>query len=522
MRRVMSLWLPRWPIDRRRGSGKRAPDKPFALAASVGNQRLLTAVNDAAEVLGIVPGLALTDARALHPSLTVAAADPAGDRAALLRLARWCGRYSPWVAADGADGIWLDVTGCAHLQGGEESLVRDVIARLAVQGIASRAAIAETAGAAWALARFGVRPAMVILPGRVAEAMENLKINGLRFDNELSSELERLGLRRIGDLLHLPRAALAARFGRKIGERLDQALGLATEPLSPLPPSPTRWARRHFAEPILTLEAITAAAEELLVAFCHCLGEEQLGARRLVLTLYRVDGETAEVAVGTARPSRDRRHLLRLLAEGLGEVDPGLGIEDMVLAAKAVERLAPAQLGLRRLADPAVARLARSILAAEGVGLDGTGEAELAVLIDRLANRLGPQAIGCLVPRESHIPERAQRFAPVFAAGTEALWQGSRARPIRLLPRPEPIEAIAPVPDDPPLLFRWRRLAHRVRRADGPERIAGEWWQGGGENEAVRDYYGVEDEEGRRFWLFRAGLYRPEIPPRWFLHGLFA
>jgi protein ImuB len=282
------------------------------------------------------------------------------------------------------------------------------------------------------------------------------------------------------------------------------------------------WTRRHFAEPILTLEAITAAAKELLVALCHRLGKEQLGARRLVLTLYRVDGETAEVAIGTARPSRDPGHLQRLLAEGLGEVDPGLGIEDMILAAKAVEQLVPAQLGLWRLADPAVARLARSILAAEGVGWDGTGEAELAALIDRLASRLGSQAIGCLVPRESHIPERAQRFAPVFAAGAESPWQETRTRPIRLLPRPEPIEAIAPVPDDPPILFRWRRLAHRVRRADGPERIAGEWWQGEGERETVRDYYGVEDEEGCRFWLFRAGLYRQGIRPRWFLHGLFA
>jgi protein ImuB len=521
MRRVMSLWLPRWPIDRRRGFGKSAPDKPFALAASLGNQRLLTAVNEAAEALGIVPGLPLTDARALHPSLVVDAADPVGDRASLLRLVRWCGRYSPWVAADGADGIWLDVTGCAHLQGGEESLVRDMIACLAAQGIASHAAIAETAGAAWALSRFGAHAAIVIPVGEVAKAIENLKINGLRFDNELSSELERLGLRRIGDLLHLPRAALVARFGTSVAERLDQALGLAAEPLSPLPPSPLRWARRRFAESILTLEAMTAATDELLTALCRRLGEEQVGARRLMLTLYRVDGETAEVAIGTARPSRDPRHLLRLFAEGLGEIDPGLGIEDIILAARVVERLAPAQLGLRRLADPAVTRLARSILEAEGRGRDGTGEAELAVLVDRLASRLGSQAIGCLVPRESHIPERAERFAPAFAAGVAAPWKTTR-RPIRLLPRPEPIEAVAPVPDDPPILFRWRRLAHRVRRADGPERIAGEWWRGEGEKEVLRDYYGVEDEEGRRFWLFRAGLYRQEIPPRWFLHGLFA
>ncbi|HEV2547160.1 MAG TPA: DNA polymerase Y family protein [Stellaceae bacterium] len=519
MRRVMSLWLPRWSIDRR-GSDKSPTDRPFALAASIGNQRLVTAVNAAAEGLGIVPGLPLTDARALHPSLAVAAADPVGDRAALLRLARWCGRYSPWVAVDGADGLWLDVTGCAHLHDGEESLVHDVIARLAAQGIAGRAAIAETAGAAWALARFGSRAAIVVLSGDVAQAIKNLKINGLRFDNEVSSELDRLGLREIGDLLRLPRVALVARFGNRVAERLDQLLGQVAEPLSPLPPSPLRWTRRRFAEPILTPEAIAAATEALLLALCRRLGGEQMGARRLVLTLYRVDGETAEVAVGTARPSRDPRHLMRLLAEGLGEVDPGLGIEDMILAATAVERLVPAQLGLKRLTGPAARQLARSILEAEGIGRDGTGAAELAVLVDRLASRLGPEAIGCLAPRQSHVPERAQRFAPVFAAGTDAPWPAAR-RPIRLLSRPEPIEAVAPVPDDPPILFRWRRLAHRVRRADGPERIAGEWWRGG-ERDAVRDYYGVEDEEGRRFWLFRAGLYRPEIPARWFLHGLFA
>jgi protein ImuB len=517
----MSLWLPRWPIDRRRGSDKFAQDKPFALAASIGNQRLVTAVNAAAEGLGIVPGLPLTDARALHPSLSVAPADPIGDRAALLRLARWCGRYSPWVAADGADGLWIDVTGCDHLQGGEENLVRDVIARLAAQGIASRGAVAETAGAAWALTRFGPKTATVVPPGNVANAIESLKINGLRFPVELSSELERLGLREIGDLLRLPRAALVARFGNTVAERLDQLLGYAAEPLSPLPPSPIRWTRRRFAEPILTPEAIAAATEALLIALCRRLDVEQMGARRLVLTLYRVDGETAEVAIGTARPSRDPRHLLRLLAEGLGEVDPGLGIEDMILAATAAERLVPAQLGLKRLADPAARRLACSILEAEGIGRDGTGAAELAMLVDRLASRLGSGAIGRLVPRESHVPERVQRFAAVFAAGTDTPWPAMR-RPIRLLPRPEPIEAVAPVPDDPPILFRWRRLSHRVRRADGPERIAGEWWRGGGEREVVRDYYGVEDEEGRRFWLFRAGLYRPETRPRWFLHGLFA
>jgi protein ImuB len=515
----MSLWLPRWPIDRRPPSDQRSRDKSFVLAASVGNRRLVTAVNEAAESLGIAPGLPLADARALYPALAVADADPAGDAAALQRLARWCGRYSPWTAPHGADGIWLDVTGCAHLGGGEASLARDVVGRLQTRGITCRAAIADTPGAAWIVARWGNAAAVVVRPGSAKEEIENFTINGLRLDSVLSLELERLGLRRIGDLYDLPRAALAARFGAGLTERLDQALGRVEEPLSPLPPAPLRWTRRRFAEPISTPEAIAAATRELLVALCRRLGEERLGARRLSLTLYRVDGEMAQVAVGTARPSRDLRHLLRLFAEGLGEVDPGLGIEDMVLTAAAVEGLAAAQLGLP---DPALRRLARSVLEADGKGRDGTDAAELAMLVDRLASRLGPDAVGSLVPRESHVPERAQRFAPVFTPAAEVAREPARSRPLRLLPRPEPVEAMALVPDDPPILFRWRHVPHRVRRADGPERIAGEWWRGAEAARELRDYYRVEDEAGQRFWLFRAGLYRPETPPRWYLHGLFA
>jgi protein ImuB len=538
----MSLWLPRWPIDRRRrSSGQPSPDRPYALSASVGNRRLVTAVNGAAEALGIVPGLPLADARARHPALAVAEADPAGDAAALARLAQWCGRYSPWTAPHGADGLWLDVTGCAHLQGGEASLAAEVVARLAEAGIAGRVAIADTAGAAWAMARCGGGATAILPPGGARAAIAALPVAALRLDPALALELERLGLRYIGDLYPLPRAALAARFGDAVAERLDQALGLAPEPLSPLPPRPMRWARRRFAEPIASPEAIAAATRALLETLCRRLAEERLGARRLALTLYRVDGTAEERAIGTARPSRDPRHLLRLLAERLGDVDPGLGIEDMVLAARAVETLAAAQLRLAVLERPAslpAARAenvvafpvgkpvawqhARGLLAAEGRDRDGTDPAELAALIDRLANRLGQQAVGRLVPQESHVPERAARFVPAFATDGGA-WRHDPARPVRLLPRPEPIKAWALVPDDPPNQFEWRRRMHLVRCADGPERILGEWWRGADDAAELRDYYRVEDEAGRRFWLYRDGLYRSEgLPARWFLHGLFA
>ncbi|MGO8915789.1 MAG: DNA polymerase Y family protein [Stellaceae bacterium] len=538
MRRVMCLWLPCWPIDRRHGSLPLAPDRPFALALSVGNRRLVTAVNAAAEGLGIAPGLPLTDAWALHPALAVAEADPAGDAAALRRLAHWCHRYSPWTTPHGADAILLDVTGCAHLRGGEASLAHALVERLRRQGIASRAAIAETAGAAWAVARCGGAESAVVPPGEVRAAVAPLPIAALRLDPTQAAELERLGLRRIGALYALPRAALAARFGAGLAERLDQALGAAAEPLSPLPPKPARWVRRRFAEPIGTPEALAAATEELLEGLCRVLGAEMLGARRLVLSCYRVDGAVTQVTVGTARPTRDPRHLFRLFAEQFGTIDPGLGIEDMALAAMAVESLAAAQLRLATAAavqpavvaagivpfpgDKTVARqVARAVLAAEGRDRDIGDAAVLAALVDRLANRLELSSVGRLEPRQSHVPERAQRLAPAVAV-PQGAWRLDPPRPIRLLPRPEPVEAVAPVPDDPPILFRWRRLQHRVRRADGPERLCGEWWRGGTEAAALRDYYRVEDEAGRRFWLYREGLFLPQRAPRWFLHGLFA
>jgi protein ImuB len=438
----------------------------------------------------------------------------------------------------GSDGVWLDVTGCAHLQGGEESLAAELVERLARQGIAGRVAIADTAGAAWAVARCGSAPAAAVPEGGVRAALAPLPVLALRLDPALAGALERLGLRRIGDLYALPRAALVTRFGETATLRLDQALGVAPEPLSPLPPAPVRWTRSRFAEPIGTAEGIAAATRVLLEALCRRLADEGLGLRRLALRLYRVDGSSAEATIGTARPSRDVRHLLRLLEEKLPAIDPGLGIEDMLLEAARVERLAAAQLSFSGLQygrasfdklrmrtvlsgiddiDAVQALPHPELVEGRTAALQRENETEVAALVDRLANRLGPGTVFAILPRESHVPERAVRRAPVFTTTKAAAWDPQHLRPIRLLPRPEPIEAVAPVPDDPPILFRWRRLQHQIRRADGPERILGEWWRGAAEAEELRDYYRVEDEAGRRFWL-----YRPEAPPRWFLHGIFA
>ncbi|HEX4112439.1 MAG TPA: DUF6504 family protein [Stellaceae bacterium] len=504
--------------------------EPAVLVVSLGNRRLVSAVNPAAEAQGLLPGLALADVRAQVPGLAVAPADPAGDAAALLRLAQWCGRYSPWTVPHGPDSILLDITGCAHLAGGEDKLGADLVERLARRGITARAGIADTIGGAWAMARGGAQPVGVIAPGETRAALAPLSVRVLRLDAETIAALERLGLRRIGDLYPLPRADLAARFDRVLMARLDEALGEGREALSPLPPAPPRWARRHFAEPIATPEDIAATIRLLLETLCRQLADATLGARLLTLTLHRVDGTSVSLAIGTARPSRDVAHLAHLFAERLDRIDPGFGIEDMVLAAKTVETLEAKQLKILAVVPAkAGAQGNRTSLTLDSRlrGNDGniqtiTCDDDISILIDRLANRLGARSVGRLLPHDSHLPERTQRFVFAFAPGGGKAWDAGKPRPVRLLPRPEPIEAVAPVPDDPPLMFRWRRRLYRVARAEGPERILGEWWRGAREAQLLRDYYRVEDEDGRRYWLFRAGLYRPDIRSRWFLHGLYA
>jgi protein ImuB len=503
----------------------------------VGNRHLVSALNTAAEALGIVPGIPLSDARALHPALIVAEADPVGDGAALQRLARWCQRYSPWTVPHGGDAIFLDITGCAHLRGGEASLASELVDRLRQQGITGRAAIADTPGAAWAVARCGGAESAVVPPEEGRSAIADLPVAALRLNPVLAVELEQLGLRRISDLYVLPRAALATRFDPALMLRLDQALGKAVEPLSPLPPISVRWVRHRFAEPIGTAEALSKTLQTLLKRLCAVLGKDMLGTRRLALTCHRVDGAPAQVTIRTARPTRDPRHLFRLLADRLASIDPGLGIEDMILAAMSGQKLVAAQLRLptqSRLQPAAacgkilsfpvrrmVARQAAGLMPAAKVRDHGADAAELAVLVDRLGNRLGLSSVGRVDLRQSHVPEQVQRLAPVFASAKN-FWRLDRPRPLRLLPRPEAIGAVTRMSDDQPILFHWRRLLHRVHRVDGPERLCGEWWRDGKEADVLRDYYHVEDEEGRRFWLYRDGLFLPPAEPRWFLHGLFA
>jgi protein ImuB len=519
---------------------------------------LLAAVDAAAAVAGLVPGMPLADALSFVPGLATRPAEPEADRAALLRLAEWCGRYSPWTAPDGEAGVKIDISGCAHLWGGEAELAADLARRLARQGIAHRLAIADTLGAAWALARFGAGDGAPLIPARIREALAPLPVEALRLDPATVQGLRRVGLRHIGELFPVPRAALARRFGEAVARRLDQLDGALPEPLSPLGEAPTRRVRLSFPEPIADPDSLAAATERLAGDLTAWLAREGVGARRLDLGFHRIDGRVEHIRLGTARPSRDPAHLAKLLTARLETIDPGLGVEDMILAAYSVEELGAEQVGF----------------AGDGAAGDG-----IAPLVDQLAAQLKPEALARLEPRESHLPERASVAVPLVgegsgkpvvipgrpagsnpepmnttsagdapataskSRGSVVMGSGSRPmgdpgmtgksaelplkppRPVRLFQPPEPVEAFWMVPDDPPFHFSWRRRRHRVTQADGPERVAEEWWQPGEEvdrDDTIRDYYRVEDEEGRRFWLFRAGLPGFDRPPRWYVHGVFA
>jgi len=443
------------------------------------------------------------------PTLATSEEDSAADRILLEKLADWSERYTPLVTLDPANGLILDITGATHLFGGEEALLVDLGARLDDQGFLPRAAIADTPGAACAAARFGA--ASVVPVGGSARMLEPLPLAALRLDQETVSALDRVGLKRIGQIVGAPRAPLAARFGSTLIRRLDQALGQEEEAITPRRPAPPLIAERRFAEPIVREEDIAATLTSLAATLGSSLEARGLGARALELALFRVDGFVARTTVGTSRPIRAAGLILDLFREkfaGLGEsFDAGFGFDTIRLA---VHATAPSDAAQIDLTGEAVA------------------EADLDQLVDRIGARIGVNRIGRIVRRASHIPERAETFvAPddeglVKKNGALPSTDPSEAidRPLRLLARPEPVEAIAEVPDGPPVHFRWRRALYRIVRAEGPERIASEWWR---DDELSRDYFRVEDASGHRFWLFREGLYERETAtPRWYLHGVFA
>lgn len=471
--------------------------------ARVGNQDLIAASCPIARDLGIIPGMPLAKARVLVRGLDARPADVEGDAAWLARLGLFAARrWTPRAAVSGPDGLWLDLTGVDHLFGGEALMCRRILAFVRRLGFTARIAVAGTLGAAHALARYGNRPLIHCgLHGEV-DAIAPMPLAALRLDEEVLGAARRLGLERIGELLAKPRGPLQRRFGDTMLRRLDQALGRIPEPFEPIVPEAPPAAMLGFFEPIATAEAIGEAAGEAVGRLVPLLREQGLGVRRLLLSCERVDTDVQQLEIGLARATRDGAHLHKLLCARIEEIEPGFGIERLHLLAARVEPLPP---------EP---------IASE---LSGTPPpADLAMLVDQLAVRLGERRVHRLSAVESDIPERSVRRAgPLADVADWPDWP----RPIRLLHPPEPVDhVIAPLPDGAPARFTWRGRSHRVRAADGPERVFGEWWRRRSEQAAIRDYFQVEDETGARFWLFRKGDGEDDATGdlSWWLQGLFA
>jgi protein ImuB len=521
-RRILGLWLPRLPIDRiRRQLAHRnaAPaSAPSIVVARHNNALQIAALDDAAAGLGLEVGLPLANARAICPQLTVFDADEAADAAALNAIADACDRFTPLVALDGPHGLFLDITGCVHLFGGEAAMMRLVCERLTAQGFAVSAAIAGTAVCARALTR--QLHGRIVRDGGEADAVRPLPVSALGADAAITGGLRRAGLKTIGDVAARAPHEITARFGADFTCLLQQALGQGDAPISPRKPLPDYIVEKRFAEPVATAAVISATLSGLAQMLVAAMAQQGKGARRLQACFFRTDGAVRAIAVDTGQPVTRAEVIDRLFAERLealsDPLDPGFGFDLIRLSAGRTE-----------------------IVVQQQRDLDANvhDNDELAALIDRIAARIGGRRVVVHLPQDSHIPERAMLAAPAqqhLAAAMLAAWP-SRVegepplRPLRLFERPEQIKVIAEVPDGPPARFVWRRASHAVVRAEGPERVAMEWWRCQGEM-LTRDYFRVEDEAGLRFWLYRDGLYDREIvqqqgvavQPNWFMHGLFA
>ena len=526
MTRVLSIWLPNLAVERWAKDADSAPDAPVVLTLEGTHGPIIHAVTKAAADRGARTGTRLTDARALDPALVAVPADPEGDTALVERLAQWAGRWSPMVEVDGTDALRLDVTGVAHLFGGEEGLVGDVRRRFAKMGLSIRIASAPTAAAAWALSRFG------------GVELAPLHVSALRLDPDTVRTLERLGLKTVGALMSVPRVALARRFrvAENVVDALDRLTGRKPEPLTAAPTDPPPRALLRLEEPATHPEAPGQALERLIPQLVRQLQQRHLGARRLSLAGYRVDGSVGTASVATSIASREPKHLQRLLAGVLensaAALDPEFGFDAFALTADWTEALDAAQDSL--VEEPG-------------------SERELARLVDRLTVKLGTRAVRRPQRHESHLPERASGWVGAVSSSPSSLGEGDRRRrwrgpaaaedpstiqssldgspprassgrnrPSHLLDRPEAIDVIYATPEGMPRRFVWRRAVHDIARVEGPERIAPEWWRQPS-SARLRDYYRVEDAGGRRYWIYREGMIGDGRggAPGWFIHGLF-
>ncbi len=470
---------------------------PFVLRTPVHGRMIITAVNTRAEQQGIRTGMALADARAVFRNLEVRDNQPDVPEKLLRKLAEWCVRFTPVAAIDPPDGLLLDISGCAHLWGGEEQYLQHIIAKLTARGYDVGGAIADTPGVAWGLARFAKSPA-IAPPGENLQALLPLPPEALRLEKDTIARLHKLGLHRVEQFIHMPRASLRRRFGQHLLTRLDMALGHEMEWLEPVQLPEPYEERLPCLEPVLTRPGIEIALRELLTRLCLRLLHEQKGLRMAMFAGHRVDGKKIQIDIGTHRPSHHVDHLFRLFELKLSTLAPGMGIELFTLHAPKVEDYLPAQQKMWE----------------KGGGLSDT---RLSELIDRIAARTGMQNIHRYLPAEHHWPERSLKPATSLQEQPATMWRTDKLRPLLLMPKPERIEVTAPIPDYPPMLFRYKGKVHKITKADGPERIEQEWWIRSGRH---RDYYCVEDESGNRYWIFRSGHYDEEY--EWYLHGVFS
>lgn len=488
--------------------GGRPDEPPLVVAGAVKGALRLAALSREALALGLTQGMTLADARARIPNLDVADHDPAADAALLVSLAEACERWTPLTALDPPNGLILDVTGCAHLFGGEAALRGSVVKRFQGEGFETRATITSAPDAARALARFA--RVEIVSPGGDEAAVRRLPMAALGLAGETQAALALVGLKRVADLADRPSQPFAARFGEDLPTILRRTLGLEDQRITPLRPPPAYIFEQRFAEPIAHAEQIERSLFLLIGRAAKQLEDAGQGGRAFEANFFRTDGAARRIAVATGRPSRDPRVILRLLRERLDALadplDPGYGFDLIRLAVPVAEQLNPIQTRLDGRTDE---------------------DDEISDLVDRLVARFGASRVLRFSAADTHDPTRTSRLGPSsYASTSHGRWQAAEPgepplRPLQVFDPPQPIETLAETPDGPPLRFRWRRILHEVARAEGPERIAPEWWRA--QQRPTRDYYRVEDKDGRRFWLYRDGLYGRETDqPRWYLHGLFA
>jgi protein ImuB len=497
-KRFVSIWFPYLATDWHARKQPQLKNKAFVLKATLRNRVIITAANALAKAEGIYENMMLADAKVLYPELHMMDDKPGLTTQLADRIAEWCIRFTPSASADHPNGILLNASGCSHLWGGEEKYLKDITKRLNERGYTIRVAIADTIGCAWAVARYGNQ--MIVDKGKQVEALLSLPVTTLRIDEETNEVLKKLGLRRINDIISIPAKSLRRRFGNTLLQRLRQAIGEEEENIVPVYPVEPYQERLPCIEPIKTKEGIEIALQHLLINLCSRLRKEGKGLRKAFFRAYQLDGGASGIDISTNQPSQNVEHLFRLFEIKLSTIEPKEGIELFLLEATAVEDAWIKQEDLWRTQG-------------------GLSDGEVLDLMDRFTNRLGAEGVQRFLPTEHYWPERSFKKAADLNEAPTTEWRLAKPRPLQILSPPELIDVTAPVPDYPPLNFRYKGQLHIVAKADGPERIEQEWWIQEGEH---RDYYAVEDEEGKRYWLFRSGHYNEKRSPKWYLHGFFA